>query len=217
MAKDPAFLFYPNDWIGGTMGMTFEEKGAYMEVLMMQFNRGHMEGHMIGQVVGQIWDKIKDKFVQDAEGKWFNVRLEEEKNKRKTFTDSRKNNLTGKNQHTKKSGHKRGHMTNHMENENVNEDKSIITKVINIDFEKFWELYGKKVGDKLKCKKKWDSLTDKERETSIQTIPNFIKQFTDKQYQPYPETYLNQKRWNDEIVKQTLPKQERYSASHGLL
>ena len=35
MAKDPAFLFYPGDWIGGTMGMTFEEKGAYMEILMM--------------------------------------------------------------------------------------------------------------------------------------------------------------------------------------
>jgi len=26
MSKDPAFLFYPNDYIGGTMGMTFEEK-----------------------------------------------------------------------------------------------------------------------------------------------------------------------------------------------
>ena len=46
MAKDPAFLFYPNDWLGGTMGMTFEEKGAYMELLMMQFNRGHMTSHM---------------------------------------------------------------------------------------------------------------------------------------------------------------------------
>jgi uncharacterized protein YdaU (DUF1376 family) len=53
MAKDPAFLFYPNDWIGGTMGMTFEEKGAYMEILMMQFNRGHMTSHMVGQTVGQ--------------------------------------------------------------------------------------------------------------------------------------------------------------------
>jgi len=38
MAKDPAFLFYPNDYIGGTMGMTFEEKGAYIELLMLQFN-----------------------------------------------------------------------------------------------------------------------------------------------------------------------------------
>ena len=122
MAKDSAFLFYPNDWLGGTMGMTFEEKGAYMELLMMQFNRGHMTTHMIGQTVGQLWDNIKDKFVQDDEGRWYNERLEEEKSKRKKFVKSRNNNLSGKNQYTKQeekeSGHMGGHMTSHMENEN---------------------------------------------------------------------------------------------------
>ena len=66
MAKDPAFLFYPNDWLGGTMGMTFEEKGAYIDLLIMQFNRGHMTGHMIGQTVGQLWVKLEDKFVVDS-------------------------------------------------------------------------------------------------------------------------------------------------------
>ena len=118
--KDPAFLFYPNDWIGGTMGMTFEEKGAYMELLMMQFNRGHMTTHMIGQTVGQLWDKIKDKFEMDDCGLYFNRRLEIEKEKRKAFTESRRNNIKGENQHTKKEGHKNGHMTSHMEDENTN-------------------------------------------------------------------------------------------------
>ncbi len=118
MAKDPAFLFYPNDWVGGTMGMTFEEKGAYMELLMMQFNRGHMTSHMCGQVVGQLWDTLKVKFKQDENGLWFNERLEDEQNKRKRFTASRNNNRKGKNQH----GHTVGHMTSHMENVNVNEN-----------------------------------------------------------------------------------------------
>jgi uncharacterized protein YdaU (DUF1376 family) len=125
MSKDPAFLFYPNDYIGGTMGMTFEEKGAYMELLMMQFNRGHMTTHMIGQTIGQLWVNIQDKFKQDENGLWFNERLDIEKNKRKNFTDSRKNNISGTNQHTKKpfkeSGHMDGHMTSHMENENIND------------------------------------------------------------------------------------------------
>lgn len=124
MAKDPAFLFYPNDWIGGTMGMTFEEKGVYIDLLMMQFNRGHMEGHMIGQVAGQLWDKVKDKFIQDEKGLWFNVRLEVEQNNRKTFTASRRNNLNGTNQHTKKEGHIKGHMTSHMEDEDKDENSS---------------------------------------------------------------------------------------------
>lgn len=122
MAKDPAFLFYPNDWIGGTMGMTFEEKGAYMELLMLQFNRGHMTSHMIGHTVGQLWVKIKDKFIQDDDGLWYNPRLEIEKEKRRTFTLSRRNNKKGVNQHNLKSGHMTSHMTSHMtyhmENEN---------------------------------------------------------------------------------------------------
>ena len=94
MGKDPAFLFYPNDWLGGTMGMTFEEKGAYMDLLMMQFNRGHMTKHMIGQTVGQLWVKLEDKFEVDSKGLYFNVRLEAEKEKRKAFTESRRNNKT---------------------------------------------------------------------------------------------------------------------------
>lgn len=128
MAKDPAFLFYPNDWLGGTLGMTFEEKGAYMELLMLQFNRGHMDGHMIGQVVGQLWVKLQDKFVQDADGLWYNERLEEEQIRRKEFSISRRNNLSGKNQYSKrgrKTKHMKGHMTSHMENENVNENETI--------------------------------------------------------------------------------------------
>lgn len=127
MAKDPAFLFYPGDWLGGTLGMSFEEKGAYMELLMMQFNRGHMTSHMIGQTVGQLWVKLEDKFQKDANGLYFNARLDAEKIKRKGFVDSRNNNISGKNQYTKN----RGHMTSHMENENedVNKDNKRVKGV----------------------------------------------------------------------------------------
>lgn len=114
MAKDPAFLFYPNDWLGGTLGMTFEEKGAYMELLMLQFNRGHMTKDMIGQTVGHLWVKLEDKFRMDEDGLWYNERLELEKEKRKRFVSSRVNNKKGKNQYS----HMNGHMTSHMENEN---------------------------------------------------------------------------------------------------
>ena len=119
--KDPAILFYPNDYLGGTLGMTFEEKGAYMELLILQFNRGHMTSHMVGQTVGQLWCKIQHKFQVDDSGLFFNERFEFEQEKRKSYTGSRKNNLLGNNQHTK-NDKKRGHMTSHMENENRNRD-----------------------------------------------------------------------------------------------
>jgi uncharacterized protein YdaU (DUF1376 family) len=91
MAKDPAFLFYPNDYIGGTMGMTFEEKGAYIELLMLQFNRGHMTKDMISHTIGQIWERISVKFIIDDNGLFYNKRLELEQNNRKRFTESRLN------------------------------------------------------------------------------------------------------------------------------
>lgn len=136
MAKDPAFLFYPNDYLGGTMGMTFEEKGAYVELLMVQFNRGHMTSHMIAHTVGQLWDNIKGKFIQDAEGLWFNERLDSEKDKRANFTKSRRNNIKGVNQYNKKEEkkepHMNGHMTSHMENENRNVNEIELIRCIEI-------------------------------------------------------------------------------------
>lgn len=100
--------------------MSFEEKGAYMELLMMQFHRGHMTEDMIGQTIGQLWGRIKVKFEQDENGLWYNDRLDKEKEKRKNFTESRRNNKNGTNQYSKKSAHTTTHMNYHMENENVN-------------------------------------------------------------------------------------------------
>jgi len=158
--KDPAFLFYPNDYLGGTMGMSFEEKGAYIELLMTQFNRGHMTSDMVGQVVGQLFGQIKDKFKIDADGLYYNARLDLEIEKRKNFVASRLNNISGNNQYTKNKGHKGnhigGHMTSHMEDENRNEDididkgvkgeKKIHESELNLFFESVWLLYPKKEG-----------------------------------------------------------------------
>ena len=138
MSKDPAFLFYPNDWIGGTMGMTLEEKGAYIELLMMQFNRGHMTSHMIGLIVGQLWDKVKDKFEVDDKGLYFNRRLDEESEKRKRFTESRRNNKTGKNQYSNPSnnlGHTTSHMEDVNENDNINRDLNVKETINGVDFD----------------------------------------------------------------------------------
>ena len=152
MAKDPAFLFYPGDYVSGTMGMTFEEKGAYMDLLMLQFNRGHMNTHMIQHTIGHLWEQVKCKFIQDQEGLWYNVRLDVEKVKRKTFTESRRNNMKPKNKPKEDSPyetHMQPHMNTHMEN--VNED---INKDININkskcsFEQVYEYMSLRIGKEI--------------------------------------------------------------------
>ena len=66
-------------------------------------------------------------------------------------------------------------------------------------FVRFWNLYDKKVS-RDKCEKIWAKLSEKDIEKIFETLPAFIASIKDKQFQPHPATYLNQKRWNDEIA-----------------
>lgn len=82
----------------------------------------------------------------------------------------------------------------------VNDNVPVIEEV-RIGFSVFWDLYNKKIGSKENCEKKWNVLTKEIQDKIITIIPEYIKQFTNKQFQPYPETFLNQKRWENEIIK----------------
>ena len=96
--KDPAFLFYPGDWLGGTMGMSFEEKGAYLELLIFQFNNHHFTEkqakHMLSMCSADVWDNIKHKF-QSENGALYNERLRQEIQRRKKYSESRRINALG--------------------------------------------------------------------------------------------------------------------------
>jgi len=87
------------------------------------------------------------------------------------------------------------------------EKKEKEKKEINITFDTFWNLYDKKEG-RVKAEEKWNTLTDDDRQKIINTLPSFLSKIRDKQYQPHPTTYLNQKRWMDfveEKVKTSSP------------
>jgi len=103
--------------------------------------------------------------------------------------------------HEKQTETKRRPNGDHTEtdpNNKDNKDKKVNNEN-NILFADFWNLYNKKIGDKSKAEKKWNSLTDSEREKIMKTLPAFLGSIRDKQYQPYPLTYLNNRRWEDEI------------------
>lgn len=121
MAKDPAFLFYPGDWQGGTMYMTHEQKGAYMDLLILQFNVGKFTLAQAKQVLSicfdVAWPMLQHKFSTDGKVYW-NQRLSDEVERRQKFTQSRRDNAKGQ-----KKGKVNGkayakHMVQHMETEN---------------------------------------------------------------------------------------------------
>ena len=68
-----------------------------------------------------------------------------------------------------------------------------------ISFDTFWDLYGKKQGSKTKAEKKWNKLSIQVQEKIIKTLPSFKKSISDFKFLPFPETYLNNERWNDEL------------------
>lgn len=93
MSKDPAFLFYPNDWLGGTMTLTRHQKGCYIDLLVAQFNSGPLSLDTIKTILGQdqaAWTVLSSKFKQTAERLWYNERLVAEKAKREEFSNKQK-------------------------------------------------------------------------------------------------------------------------------
>lgn len=91
--------------------------------------------------------------------------------------------------------------------DSVNDNDNKINLLV---FDELWNLYNKKLNkeDSLNAFKK---IKSSEYEVIKNHIPNFVKSFKDKQYQPYFSNYLNKKRWQDEVdTKQPVqPRLER--------
>jgi len=89
MAKDPAFLFYSQDFLVGTMTMSFEDKGKYITILSYMHQKGRMDHKSICLLVGSLSDELLSKFQIDEDQKYYNTRLEDESYKRSKFIESR--------------------------------------------------------------------------------------------------------------------------------
>ena len=89
-------------------------------------------------------------------------------------------------------------------NDNVNVIEGGVGETINIPFETFWNLYGKKQ-DRIKCEGKWKRLSNKDRNACIDAIPAYVKSTPDIQYRKNPATYLNNKSWENEVGVITKP------------
>jgi len=84
-----------------------------------------------------------------------------------------------------------------------------------VDFEKFWNLYDKKRGDKEKVKNKWDSLSKKNQDLIMDYIPKYKSAQPDKTFRKDPSTFLNNKAWLDEIIKDNSKPENYYHEGRG--
>ena len=69
----------------------------------------------------------------------------------------------------------------------------------NSSFDRFWNLYDKKVG-RAKCEKLFHNLSGNDRNKIFENLPAYIQATPDKQFRKNPETYLRNSSWEDELI-----------------
>lgn len=207
MSKDPAFLFYAQDWITGTLTMTMEERGQYITILAVMHQTGRLDEKTISFLVGNVSDNLKNKFSIDTNGLWFNTRLEEEMDKRAKFAESRrKNGLKGgrPKASVKPSGKPNGKPIN---NHTENEDEYVIDVNKEDLFEKFWTLYSKGV-TRIPSQREWSNIDKDEYIKILEHVPKYVK--ATPKYRKDPVNYLKDRAWLDpELPKQTVSETEK--------
>jgi hypothetical protein len=83
-------------------------------------------------------------------------------------------------------------------------------KVIDEDFDRFWDLYDyKKSRDK--AEKAWKTLNKEEKALALLHAPVYAQSTPDKQFRKHPTTYLNNKSFNDEIIERTISTKLSYA------
>ena len=95
MGKDPAVLFYTSDFLTGTFTFTDEQVGKYIRLLCLQHQKGILtEKDMLN--ICQTYDKdVYAKFVK-KDGFYYNERMSEETERRKSYSESRRKNRVTK-------------------------------------------------------------------------------------------------------------------------
>ena len=239
--KDPAVLFFTSDFLAGTMLMSFEQKGKYITLLCLQHLNGHMsKDDMIG-VCGDVDAKIFAKFKQDENGLYYNERMEEETQKRKAYSESRRLNISKRYEPTQEGtyedtyvGTSELHMGNGNINENINstDNKGTIIAETNKEgaharngapqrvkkqpqkpqnevdevemrFTRFWKQYPKKVA-KMVARMAFTRLDPDDDLLGVMLAALERQKASeawtkdDGRYIPYPATWINQRRWEDE-------------------
>lgn len=137
MAKDPALLFYTNDFLAGTYTMTDEQVGKYIRLLCLQHQKYSLTKKDMMNICKTYDKDIFEKFVLEK-GVYYNVRLRKEADRRRAYSESRRKNRGGERTYDE-------HMETETITETITEDKkktkSLFKNSEYCDIEKFKEAF----------------------------------------------------------------------------
>jgi hypothetical protein len=146
-------------------------------------------------------EDVFEMFKTDEKDMYYNERLEAEAKKRKAYSESRRTNRKNKDESSVVNISKT--YDQHMETETETENITITKTEVEVypTFEDFWDLYDKKTGNKTLIKPKFDKLPQRVKEEILNYLPGYIESTPDKTYRKNPQTFLNNKAWQDELIK----------------
>lgn len=120
--KPPAFQFYADDFLAGTMDLSAEEVGAYIRLLCHQWNRGGLtaDSARLNRLAGcEVPAEVLEKFEQCEDGLFRNPRLEDERQKQEDYRA--KQSAHGRRGGRPKKGSEKGSLSQPFQNPLENE------------------------------------------------------------------------------------------------
>lgn len=227
--KPPAFQFYADDFLGGTIAMSNEEKGLYITLLCVQWSQGSVSGDDFerlagGSFLGSI-ERVKSKFQVGQDGLYRNERMELERQKQAAFRAAcaAGGKRGGGNPNFKKGQRNpyvnKGGLSIPLPEGDKGRDKGKINSPISdlrspspppdpkvpvlAQFERFWSAYPRKVGKQ----KALSAFVRHKCSGFIEKILTAIEaqkrgwewQKDGGQFIPYPERWLNGGHWDNGV------------------
>lgn len=202
MAKDPILPLYYNDLRGTTATWSDEELGAYVRLLIEQWDKGFLPNDYqrltrLATSLPTTWPLIKDKFPE-VDGVLKNPVMEAIRLKRLKFKEKQSDNIRKRYQNSTKS------ITKKLPLESENEIEGIKELHAKIDswptFEDFWNKYAKKI-DRPKCESRFKKISQADREKIMRHLIAYIPATTDLQFRKDPATYLNNRSWENDVIQ----------------
>ena len=125
MAKDPAFLFYPGDYLRDTQCLSEKTQVAYDRIMCEHMRNICISQDQINFFTKRLTDEEKRELMfllVQVEGGYQIEWVASSILKRRSYSESRRENRIGKNQKNKKT------YVSHMENENENENTDVFKR-----------------------------------------------------------------------------------------
>ena len=205
------FKFYPDKYLGGTAGFSFDMHGAYIIMLIQQWESGPFSAELAIKKTGKLWDKISFKFEKTEAG-YVNIRMAEESSHKREIAEIRRKAVLSRYKCTTNEG--TNVLQSVSDSVSVSDSSSVFNSSLNIKKEKnikkediinIYNFYPKKVGYGAALKeieKAIKKITPEELLEKVKIYSESVKN-KEKQYIPNPSTWFHQERWKDCIESES--------------